>query len=288
MRSTRVAARVAAALTVAALVAGCGGAPGDGGDESSSTGDGSHDRIPPSELVGLWRVDAAGESDDTWLQIASSSSSNDLTLWRDCGVISGSWIAGNGAMLTSLTSWSGACGTVVPEVDWLLDARAFAADGDARVLLDASGELVARLTIDGEPPPNPDVADRFREQPTLSAEQIAELDDLPTAPPQGVQPAAVEDLLGRWVPTTTYETEPFLELADGIWTGSDGCNGLGGRWMLDEVGATLATSGPQTAMLCEGESLGSLLVESTWLVVVGDSLTFYDGDGAVLGEAVRG
>ena len=49
----------------------------------------------------------------------------------------------------------------------------------------------------------------------------------------------------------------------------------------------LVTSGPQTEIGCEGENLGVFLGSSTWLVVDGDTLTFYDAEGAVLGEALR-
>lgn len=275
---------------VAALAAACAGAPvGGGGNQPAAHESTAREEIPPSELVGLWRVDADGESADTWLQIASPFSPNELTIWRECGVISGWWQPGAGAMLTSIESWSMACGDDAAQVDWLLTVHGFAADGEARVLLDETGELLATLTIDGEPPADPTIADDYRVQPELSPEQAAELDARPAPMPDGLEPAAAVDVLGRWVPLESYETDPFIELLeDGTWSGSDGCNGLGGRWLLDQENALLVTSGPQTLVGCEGENLGSVLVDAAWLVVDGDRLIFYDSDGVKTGAATRG
>lgn len=290
---TRPGARLlAAAATLAAIpvLAACAGAPAGDGGGGPTTGDGpALEEVPPSQLVGLWRVDAEGESEDTWVQIGSPYSPHDLTLWRECGAISGWWLPGAGAMLTSIESWSGACGDDAGGVDWLLAVDGFAADGEDRVLLDAEGEVLATLSLDGEPPPHPDVADELRTQPELTEEQAAELDVRPEPLPDGAEPAAAEEVLGRWVPVETYETDPFIELLDdGTWTGSDGCNGLGGRWLLDDELVLLVISGPQTLIGCEGENLGSMLVGSAWLVVDGDTLTFYDAEGTVIGEAARG
>ena len=52
---------------------------------------------------------------------------------------------------------------------------------------------------------------------------------------------------------STGPAEPYAEFApDGTWTGTDGCNGLGGVWRLAAGGLSLATTGPMTAMGCEG------------------------------------
>lgn len=270
----------------------CAGAPaGDGGATDGSADGAETEPLPPSELVGLWRVDAESEDDETWLQVGSPSSAHDVTLWRECGWMSGSWLAGAGSLLVSLHSGSEDCvGDATDlEVDWLLATRGSAADGEGRLLLDAAGDVLATLTIDGEPPSHPDISDDYRTQPDLTEEESAALDARPEPLPDGLEPASAEEVLGRWVPTENYDTEPFIELLeDATWTGSDGCNGLGGRWLLDAESALLATSGPQTLIGCEGENLGSVLVDAAWLVVDGDTLTFYGPDGTEVGQAVRG
>lgn len=68
-------------------------------------------------------------------------------------------------------------------------------------------------------------------------------------------------LLGRWVPVSGAGAgsprPPFIEFrADGRWTGSDGCNGQGGRWTLGRDGALHATANPSTMMACDGEPVG--------------------------------
>lgn len=281
------------AVALAMAVSGCAGAPADqapGADDAGEASDATDtsDAAPaPSALVGLWRVDAAGETDDVWVQIGSPFSAQEVTVWRDCGTLSGSWMAGAGALIASLESSTGSC-DATEGVSWLEGATGYAATDGGMALLDADGAETATLTVDGEPPANPDVADEYRQQPELADDELAALDETP-ARPEGFVPAAAEDLVGRWVPTTEYESDPFLELADdGTWTGSDGCNGQNGRWALTADGGVLATAGPQTMIGCDGESLGSMLAESSWAAVDGDILTLHAADGSVVVEAVRG
>lgn len=279
----------AAALALA--LSSCAGAPAEqapGAGDADDATDASEPAPPPSELVGLWRVDAPDHTGDVWVQIGSPFSAQELTVWSDCGTLSGSWMASAGALIASLGVSTGSC-DATEGLAWLDTATGYAAtEDDGIALLDADGGQTAALTVDGEPPADPDIADEYRQQPELGADELAALDETP-ARPEGFAPAAADDLVGRWVPTTEYESDPFLELADdGTWTGSDGCNGQNGRWALTADGGVLATAGPQTMIACDGESLGSMLAESSWAAVDGDTLTLYGADGAVLVEAARG
>ena len=84
---------------------------------------------------------------------------------------------------------------------------------------------------------------------------------------------------------------PFLAFEDGrTWTGSDGCNGNGGGWMLDDGGRVLATAGPQTLMGCDGEDLAGALVSARRAGIDlsdGEVLVLLDGDGTQRARLVR-
>ncbi|UFU05972.1 META domain-containing protein [Ruania halotolerans] len=278
------AALITPLLCAAVLVlAGCGGISGDQPPEEAPAND---QQPAASELVGLWRVEADGLDVDTWVQLGSPFSPSDVTVWSQDCTQSGMWRARSGTLLTQLGSWSGACDG--PEQPWLVNATRYAASGDGMVLIDAAGEETAQLTINGEPPSNPTIADEFREQPELTEEQRVEWDSTPAPLPEGVEPAAMDDLLGRWVPTQHYSTDPYLELAEGgTWTGSDGCNEVGGRWALTEDGSLLTVSGAQTLIGCEGHDLSSAMAQAAWLVVDGERLAFYGSEGELLDEATR-
>lgn len=278
-------------LATAALVAlaACAGAPaGDGDGTDSSAENAETEFLPPSELVGLWRVTGEGVDGDAWLQVGSTAEPGSLTYLGECGAMHGSWKAHAGAWLADFWGSSGSC-EGAGDAAWIDRAASYGSAENGMRLLDLSGEEVAMLVIDGEPPANPELSDEYRQQPELSDEQLAELDAEPAPLPEGVQPATPEDLLGRWLPLEQYATDPFLEVADdGSWSGSDGCNGQQGRWALGAEGALLATAGVQTLVACEGHSLGGSLASAARLALDGDRLTFYDVTGEVIDEALRG
>ncbi|WP_159621648.1 META domain-containing protein [Ruania rhizosphaerae] len=269
-------------LCTAMALSGCGGAIS--GDQPSAT---APDGEPAaSELVGLWRVEADDLEADTWVQVGSSFSPMSLTVWSQDCTQTGMWRARAGTLLTQVDSWSGTCDG--PETPWLENATRFTTSGQDVILTDGAGQETARLTVDGTPPPNPDVPDELREQPELTEEQRAETDATPEPLPDGAEPATGEDVLGRWVPTEEYSTEPYLELSeDGAWSGSDGCNHVGGRWAMVTDGSLLTVSGAQTLIGCEGHDFGAPMAQAAWLVVEGERLTFYGDEGQVLDEATR-
>jgi len=266
------------AVASALLMSGCAGPVVDAGslDDGAQT-------VDPIELIGVWRVtNAAHEGDSTWLRLA-----DDLMLWNDCGVAGGSWTARNDAFLAEINSGhSGDCafGSEFP-ADWLTGATGYGYIDGQLALLDAEGERLATLTIDGNPPTSENYLDEFTEQPDIDEVReyiVSEVEPLPA------DALPVQSLVGKWIPTdATGNTDPFLEfLPNGSYSGSDGCNGVGGRWVAGSNGALLATSGASTMMGCDGSSVPHSISMATTVGMVGDELTLYDADGAVLGALV--
>ena len=128
--------------------------------------------------------------------------------------------------------------------------------------------------------------------------------------PAGLRPAAAADLVGRWVPGDRPEARsprpPHVTFAaDGDWTGSDGCNGQGGRWLAGPAGSFLAVAGPQTLMGCAPIAqpadaagrgvpvplpvdVGSWLTAASRAGLAGDQLVLLDRSGRELGRLRSG
>ncbi|HHW50907.1 MAG TPA: META domain-containing protein [Pseudoclavibacter sp.] len=99
--------------------------------------------------------------------------------------------------------------------------------------------------------------------------------------------STMAQLSGTWVQEGRPQdapTPPYIDLAaDGTWEGSDGCNGLSGRWLIDSGGAVLATSNPTTLVGCSGQvSLGQALIQSYYMGVTDGALTLWDASGTIL------
>ncbi len=99
--------------------------------------------------------------------------------------------------------------------------------------------------------------------------------------------STMAQLSGTWVQEARPQdapTPPYIDLAaDGTWEGSDGCNGLSGRWLIDSGGAVLATSNPTTLVGCSGQvSLGQALIQSYYMGVTDGALTLWDASGTIL------
>jgi heat shock protein HslJ len=110
-------------------------------------------------------------------------------------------------------------------------------------------------------------------------------------PPAPV-PADSTRLLGRWVPVSGAGAgsprPPFVDFgADGRWTGSDGCNGQGGRWTLGRDGAFHATADPSTMMACDGEPVGRWLTSATRAGFASDELVLRGASGVEQGRLRR-
>ncbi len=256
------------------------------------------DDLPPAEpplfgesaaidLVNLWRVtDAAGEADETWLRLDA----HEFQLWRDCGVVAGSWAATDTLFLGGVWgAMGGNCAADgIPTVDWLDEVTGYAKTASGYELLAADGSIVASLSIDGAPEPIPTMAEYFAEPPELTEEVYSHFRS-PVPLGADFEPATTDALAGRWVPVEDSPTDPHVEFsADGTWLGSDGCNGGSGRWAVSDSGEFLATSGPSTLMWCEGAPVPSWVAQASAAGFDADGLLhLFDASGAELGVLTR-
>jgi heat shock protein HslJ len=277
------------AVLITMLAAGCAGqdpAPGPAGPAPSGGSPGSAGtEVDPIALIGLWSVTgAAGEKEGAVLRIASEG----LSLWRDCGTLMGAWRADTGGLFVADLHSSTGCPASNPLTPaWLSGATAYQVAGKDRVLLDGRGEPVARLLPGGKPQPNPNVAPQEAQPPVVTDEArraLARPAELPTglvAPDPGA-------LVGRWVPEDGRGSGPepaHLEFrADGGWAGSDGCNGLGGRWVAGVDGALLATNGPSTLIGCDNSPVGQWLADARRVGLDGEKLVLVNAAGKELGR----
>lgn len=278
--------RIAALLVVvAALATGCSSPPVAAPRDLPTP-------PPPAEggpidLVGLWRVaDAEGEGPAVWLRLDAG----EFQLWRDCGMIRGSWRAGGELIAASTYSASGECagGGELRSVPWLDATVRYEKDGDRWILRDADGDLTASLFIDGAPAPIETAAEFYTEPPEIDA-RVREYFAAATTLPPGLQPATADSLPGRWEPLESYATDPHVDVApDGTWTGTDGCNGGSGRWALGDAGDLVATAGVSTAMACEGANVPWFFASAALAGFDGAELVLLDGSGAELGRLIRG
>ncbi|MBN0041822.1 META domain-containing protein [Cellulosimicrobium cellulans] len=274
----------AAALLVTGLAAACTapdggtvGSPRDGGAGSDPVG-----------LVGMWRVSGAeGEGPDTWLRLDAGR----YMLWGGCdGYVEGGWEAAGRAFVASDPYGAvAACGADgIREVPWLRAVVAYEPAGEGWRLLDADGDVVAGLRVDGAPAPIPDAAEHDARAPEVTDDVRAAFDD-PAPLPDGLAPAAVRDVVGRWEPSGSFATDPHVVFhEDGTWSGSDGCNGAGGAWALDDGGRLLATAGPQTLMACDGAGVPGAVSGAARAASDGGRLVLLDADGTEIVRLVRG
>ncbi|TFB73320.1 META domain-containing protein [Cryobacterium glaciale] len=275
-----------AAVLVLALTA-CAQGPSDPGAANLDSGPDTGTESTALGLVDLWRVSGAeGEDTDTWLRLDVP----EFQLWRDCGMIQGSWRATDTLFVASTYGASGECvtGSTLPRLAWLESVIGYRAAGDSWELSDAQGAVVATLTLDGGPDPIPTAADFFTEPPVIT-DRMREGLRQPAPLPGGLTPATPEILAARWTPADhSGTTAPHVVFeADGTWTGSDGCNGGQGRWAADGTGAFLATPGISTLMACEGAPVPSWVTEARWAIIDNESLRLLDASAAELGRLER-
>ena len=102
--------------------------------------------------------------------------------------------------------------------------------------------------------------------------------------------ATSEFVVGAWSLDETFDSpeQPFVAFArGGSWSGSDGCNRVGGTWSLDADGSLRVTSGPQAGATCNGAPLPSALITTEWAEMRGDALVLHGSRTAEVTELVR-
>jgi hypothetical protein len=273
-------------------------APGGPGPAAGTTAAVTGSAGVPTDLVGLWQLVADGEAPGTALRLGS-----DLSLWRSCHLLRGGWRASadGGFLGEADDGWSYGCGgpkaTAAPKPEqpapapapWLLRATGYRVDGVDRLLVDAGGRTVARLSPGGHPAPNPNVAADLSAPPKLDAALRAEL--APAKPlPSALAPAKPGDLVGNWSPEKPGKgpRQPFVKLAaDGSWGGSDGCNSNGGRWTYTPAGTLLSMSGPSTLIGCEGQDVAPRMPQVGRAGLAGHTLVILDAKGNETARLIR-
>ena len=237
----------------------------------------------PAYLAGLWRVtDAEGQDPDTWLDLTSA-----LVLMQDCGTLTGSYEASGTHLLTYVSGFAGDCGVTVPK--WLSATVRYTAIPGGWQLLDGDGNPVAALVRDRLPDagvPGRGTVTEF--PPVLPVQDRA--DTRPVTPlPAGLRVATSEDVIGTWVPADpTIPRGPSVTFTQGgAITSSDGCNGTGGRWTIDDRGHLLTAHGYTTLIGCEGAPVQSWINTTAHLTIDGDELVLLTANGQEI-ERLRG
>lgn len=286
-----------AAPLLALLLASCaqGTAPqasptptGTGGPTSSSAAPAVG--LEVSSLIGNWTVEGTDAEPGTIATIDSW----EMRIWTSCGLASAAWRADQqGQFVASIDSWSGDCGARQLRPAWAVTAAGWTTDGADVVLLADDGSPLARLARGGTPTTGPHVLGTQGSPPVLSPDERLRLDAEPSLP-DGLRPATRDELVGAWVAEGFADgaggapEPPGMTLADdGTWTGTDGCNGGGGRWVADDVGHMLATTGPSTLIGCTGAPVPSWLAWTRMAGFDGEVLVLVDAQGIGVGRLVR-
>jgi hypothetical protein len=240
-------------------------------------------RANPYGLFGHWRVAAAGERPGTVLTFGL-----DLILHRPCGELDGNWRADRGGdFIGAIYGGAAKCfhSSQSFSAPWLTQAAGFRISGADRLLLDADGTVLARLS-----PVGPEGDSHAIPAPSAFSAAQRALVETPAPLPSGVSPASLDDLLGRWHATGPNPGSPggYVEFTNhGIWIGSDGCNGYGGRLGVGTDGQVLTTTGPNGDVECELSPAPSWVVQAGRIGIAGDQLVLFDASGKLLGRLVR-
>lgn len=268
-----------AALTFA--LAGCAGS-GPGGADDAGQPPASSEVGGPIRLIGLWTVADTDEQPGTVLRVAPQKQ---LSLWRACGALTGSWAGAQDVFLADLHGGSGNCGDAVTP-SWLKSATGYGVDGADMVLTDRAGKQLARLVPGGKPKVGPDIDPAEAAPPVISDEDRAALTQT-TQIPATLTRAEAAQVVGRWVPASGGGPA-FADFKDDrTWTGSDGCNGNGGRWTVVES-AMVATAGASTLMACDGAPVPTWLSGTAMAGFDNGVLVLLDAKGAEVARLKKG
>ena len=251
----------------------------------------------PLKLVGLWTVrDARPDATPKPAKFAVNAIrlGADLTAFTPCAEFFGSWLADEqGSFVAGAGVGSGACfyDSAAPDVSqlptWLQGTTSYEFEGGDVLLYDADHNLTARLTPGADVETRPDFDPSLTQAPTLDA-AIRENLKAPKPPTPGKSDVTMPEVAGRWLPLPRhrYNELAYLQLnSDGSWSGLDGCNGAGGRWLLETNGELLATSGVTSAVGCNNAP--SSLAGARNVRLVGGKLLLYDVDARLLATFVR-
>jgi heat shock protein HslJ len=103
-------------------------------------------------------------------------------------------------------------------------------------------------------------------------------------------------LLGTWRPTSITgfpldeapaDRATITFNADGHWTGSDGCNALGGKFKATATKISTYDPGPQTAIGCNNVPNANVLEQAAHWKATSTTLTLYNESSAALATYTR-
>jgi hypothetical protein len=293
LRRTLLAAVVGLALAACGTTVGAGPEDGQGDGLTRGSTAGPPGPADPPLLIGVWHLRGTDEAPGTVLRVDAA----ELSLWRSCGALYGSWRADTGLFVADAGQVSdGSCATahdtaLTLRPAWLAATTGFRADGDSRVLLDDEGAVTARLDPATGSPPADGSRSPFSDPPVVDA-RARQAFAVPRPLPTGLRPATRTTLVGRWVPDGAEAVQrpkvPFLRLdADGSWTSSDGCNGSMGRWTAGSDGRVLATSGASTLIGCHNVPVDAWWSGAARAGLDGTTLVLLDAEGDELARLSR-
>jgi hypothetical protein len=228
----------------------------------------------PLALLGVWAVTETGQPGEPKLRL----NTRELRVVQDCGDLMGEWRANAaGQIIADVNASTDGCEVGAPA--WLAAAAGFRVSGDA-VLLDANGKTLARLT----PLPDSAVPDILVEGPEAVDAFRGWANPAPL--PAGITPATGQSLVGLWLTPSGQGGRPAAPSLrfkpDGRWEGSDGCNGLGGRWSAGPDGLVMATGGPSTLIGCDNDNTPALIQEARRAGFDGGQLVLFNAGGIEL------
>lgn len=242
----------------------------------------------PALLVGSWHVTPADGS-----QVLSLLLGRNLSLFLPCGLLTGRWRADpSGLFLGAIYSSDRDC-SLGSQPSWLRQAQGFQISGQQRLLVNASGLTVATLIPGPIVTTGPNGASAQKTPLTVEAAR-GNLLRKPQPLPAGVEPAKMADLVGHWVPAGSDRQNPsnanarsipnVTFSADGVWNGSDGCNGARGGYVIGGQGAALTTGGVRAFALCSYTSpVLEWIAKTRRTGFVHGAIVLYDANATLLG-----
>ena len=233
--------------------------------------------LSATDLVGTWDVTGPEVEPATVIQIGAG----EFALHVDCGILNGYITARAGLFLATRDGvWAGCAAD--PATPWITDAATVRANGQSFELVDVAGELMATLSpstaeldTSGVPSSLTDAA---------SPEAAVERSDPEVVSLPG-DAAYAKDIYGEWIPAGAVETTLTIS-PEGYWT-TNYCGGSGGRFRYGAAGEWLSAIGPVNYSTCTSADNGFELYFATSAGIVGQTLTFFDETGEVIGEATR-
>ncbi|WP_396643379.1 hypothetical protein [Microbacterium sp.] len=236
----------------------------------------------PLDLIGTWRIsEADGETPGTVVRIGLGG----LEIWRSCGDVVGSWVADHTQMRAVVSGYSQTCDPL-PPLTWIDDTASYELTAESATLRSGDGGVLAVLIADdaAESPDRVTLGHFSTEIDDRARDHFAGI----VSWPAGLEPAEPGELLGEWVPQGDFAADPHVVFSEaGHWSGTDGCNGGGGRWIVSAGGSFDSTSGASTLVGCDGAPVPSWVMTARGAGMDGDELVLLDISGQELGRLIR-